>query len=144
MAAFAPVPRRPRIVAGNWKMNRTSLDGPALAREPGAQYGWDLSASPAARRVTLRMRDLRRPAWTGDRAPPPEAVLAQIHALVVDPQARGRTSDGWLPSRAGDSGRLHLDDIELLWTSPPAPRARRASAGDDARPPGDAPARRAP
>jgi triosephosphate isomerase len=33
MPALAPVPRRPRIVAGNWKMNRTSRDGAALARE---------------------------------------------------------------------------------------------------------------
>ncbi|MBI1796773.1 MAG: triose-phosphate isomerase [Candidatus Eisenbacteria bacterium] len=29
----APWPRRPRLVAGNWKMNRTAADGAALARE---------------------------------------------------------------------------------------------------------------
>jgi len=29
----APWPRRPRLVAGNWKMNRTNVEGAALARE---------------------------------------------------------------------------------------------------------------
>ena len=33
MSAPAPVARRPRIIAGNWKMNRTAPEGAALARE---------------------------------------------------------------------------------------------------------------
>ncbi len=33
IAAVAPWPRRPRLVAGNWKMNRGAGDGAALARE---------------------------------------------------------------------------------------------------------------
>ena len=36
MAALAAVPRRPRIVAGNWKMNRNASEGAALARELAA------------------------------------------------------------------------------------------------------------
>jgi len=33
MSAHGPIARRPRIIAGNWKMNRTSPEGAALARE---------------------------------------------------------------------------------------------------------------
>jgi len=33
MSALRPIARRPRIVAGNWKMNRTAPEGAALARE---------------------------------------------------------------------------------------------------------------
>ena len=33
MSAAAAIPRRPRIIAGNWKMNRTPSEGGALARE---------------------------------------------------------------------------------------------------------------
>ena len=36
MPASIAVPRRPRIVAGNWKMNRTATEGAALARELAA------------------------------------------------------------------------------------------------------------
>ena len=39
----APWPRRPRLVAGNWKMHRTAAEGAALAREFGAL----LAADPA-------------------------------------------------------------------------------------------------
>jgi len=40
-----PVPRRPRIVAGNWKMNRTAPEGAALAREIAALRAADPAAS---------------------------------------------------------------------------------------------------
>jgi len=41
------VARRPRIVAGNWKMNRTSAEGAALARELAALRAADPASSRA-------------------------------------------------------------------------------------------------
>ena len=49
----APVPRRPRIVAGNWKMNRTAPEGAALAREIAALRAADPAAAAAAPLVVL-------------------------------------------------------------------------------------------
>ena len=43
----APVARRPRIVAGNWKMNRTSPEGAALARELAALGAADPASATA-------------------------------------------------------------------------------------------------
>jgi triosephosphate isomerase len=45
----APLPRRPRLVAGNWKMHRTAAEGGALAREFIAMR----SADPAAAGATV-------------------------------------------------------------------------------------------
>ena len=47
MTAPALVPRRPRIVAGNWKMNRTTPEGAALARELVALSAADPAATSA-------------------------------------------------------------------------------------------------
>ena len=41
----ASVPRRPRIVAGNWKMNRSAAEGAALARELAALRAADPAAA---------------------------------------------------------------------------------------------------
>jgi triosephosphate isomerase len=45
MPAFTAIPRRPRIVAGNWKMNRSASEGAALARELAALRAADPAAS---------------------------------------------------------------------------------------------------
>ncbi len=52
MTALRAVSRRPRIVAGNWKMNRTATEGGALARELAALSAAD-PAMPAAPVVVL-------------------------------------------------------------------------------------------
>jgi len=44
MAAPSSVPRRPRIVAGNWKMNRAASEGAALARELAALRAGDAAS----------------------------------------------------------------------------------------------------
>lgn len=49
MSAQAAVGRRPRIVAGNWKMNRTAPEGVSLARELVALRAADPAASRAPR-----------------------------------------------------------------------------------------------
>jgi len=48
----AVIPRRPRLVAGNWKMNRTPAEGAALARELASLCAAD-PASAEAPRVVL-------------------------------------------------------------------------------------------
>ena len=52
MSPLAAVPRRPRIVAGNWKMHRTLPEGGALARELAALSAAD-PAAPNAPVVVL-------------------------------------------------------------------------------------------
>ena len=47
MSAPAAVARRPRIVAGNWKMHRTSPEGAALARELAALGAADPASATA-------------------------------------------------------------------------------------------------
>ena len=47
MSAPGPVARRPRIVAGNWKMNRTAPEGSALARELASLHAADPAATTA-------------------------------------------------------------------------------------------------
>ena len=47
MSAPAPVARRPRIVAGNWKMHRTSPEGAALARELASLNAADPASATA-------------------------------------------------------------------------------------------------
>ena len=51
MSALAAVARRPRIVAGNWKMNRTAPDGLALVRELVALRAADPASTRAPRVV---------------------------------------------------------------------------------------------
>ena len=47
MSAPGPIARRPRIVAGNWKMHRTSPEGAALARELASLCAADPASSTA-------------------------------------------------------------------------------------------------
>ncbi len=47
MSAPATIARRPRIVAGNWKMNRTAPEGSALARELASLHAADPASSRA-------------------------------------------------------------------------------------------------
>ena len=47
MSGSSPVARRPRIVAGNWKMHRTSPEGAALARELAALNAADPASATA-------------------------------------------------------------------------------------------------
>ena len=49
----APIARRPRLVAGNWKMNKTASEGAALAREIVALSAGDPAASASAVEVVL-------------------------------------------------------------------------------------------
>ena len=49
----AAIPRRPRIVAGNWKMNRTGSEGAALARELAALRAADPARAGSAPVVVL-------------------------------------------------------------------------------------------
>lgn len=51
MSAPGPIARRPRIVAGNWKMNRTAPEGAALVRELVALRAADPAATRAPRVV---------------------------------------------------------------------------------------------
>ena len=60
----APWPRRPRLVAGNWKMNRTPAEGAALAGELRAML-----PAPSAARVLLC---------------PPFTALAAVRAAIAD------------------------------------------------------------
>ena len=47
MSARATIARRPRIVAGNWKMNRVASEGASLARELAALHAADPASTTA-------------------------------------------------------------------------------------------------
>ena len=67
MSPLGPIARRPRIVAGNWKMNRTVAEGVALARELVAQRAGDPASARAPRVIVC----------------PPFTALAAVGAAIA-------------------------------------------------------------
>jgi hypothetical protein len=87
----------------------------------GLRYGWDVAVTPAARQVTLAIRDLALPVWSELEPVAQVEVLARASGLSFHPQPRGRLASGFFPSGGSDSGALRIDDIEFL----PAARTGR-------------------
>lgn len=100
----ADAPRRLRITV---ESPRYGVDDPAL------HYGWEVEVGPAARSLTLRVRDLALPGWSTATPVPLAEVLARASALSLNPEPVGRLASGFLPAGHSDTGVLRVDDIEF-------------------------------
>jgi hypothetical protein len=113
---------RVRLRADSPRTLRIDVESPRYpSDDAGQRYGWEVAVTPAARQVTLAIRDLALPAWSELEPVARDEVLARASGLSFHPQPRGRLASGFFPPGGSDSGALRIVDIELL----PAARAAR-------------------
>lgn len=104
-----------KVRADSERTIRLDLDSPAAkAGHLGVRHGWDFSAGPAPREITLDAAQLAIPAWAQEPGDLRGEVLEVVNGLIFTAGANGRDDRGLLPPGAADRGFVQLDDILIV------------------------------
>jgi spore coat protein H len=103
---------RLRLVADNIRTVRLEIASPEYG-DAEERYGWQLLASNTPEEYVVNVSALALGDGSQQGPVPIAKILSAISALVVTPDARGRSAAGLLPAGQSDVGFVQIDDIRF-------------------------------